>query len=157
MSEQRPRPLRGWGATDPERIGWRRNRDWIGRHTILAAIAGGVLAAAIGYAILSWVPALSATPRGDVRTVEQAAMRESYAASFEDALVQAVAQARIVELADRAVYADEGGDAAWAAGFRRGWADGWNDAIDAMRQASLEAGADPDSAEVGMLNNTLTR
>ena len=49
MSGQRPRPLRGWGEVDADRVGWRRNRDWIGRHTIIAVILGGAFAALIGH------------------------------------------------------------------------------------------------------------
>ena len=59
----------------------------------------------------------------------------------------------MIEFADRVVRRGEGGDAPWAIGFRNGWADGWNDALAAMRHASIDAGLGPDSIELRVLND----
>ena len=50
-----------------------------------------------------------------------------------------------------------GAESDWANGFRAGWSDGWNDALDAMRAASIDAGASEDSLELQTLNAALKR
>lgn len=157
MSERRARALEGWGESDPHRGTWRRNRDWVGRHTIAAAILGGALAALIGYALITFVDELSATPQGDIEAVENEAMQRSYAAAWEDALAVAMAEARTETIAELIGVDDRGGDAEWAVGFRDGWAAGWNDALDAMRQASEQAGLRANAPEFYILENTPRR
>ncbi len=157
VSGQRAPLLQGWGQTDPGSGTWRRNRDWIGRHTIAAAVLGAAFAALLGYAITEFAPGLSATPRGDVRAVEQAAMRESFEASYEAALAEAIAAVRVAALADEVVYAERGGGAEWALGFRDGWAKGWNEALAAMRAASEAAGLPPNAPEFYILDGAQAR
>ena len=157
MSEQRPRALEGWGQIDPNRGNWRRNRDWVGRHTILSLLLGAAAAALLGVAIMEFVAPLSATPQGDVAAVEEEAMQRSFAAAWEGALAAAIAQARTTAIAERIIERGAGGDAEWAAGFREGWAAGWNDALEAMRQASQEAGLPERAPEFYILENTPRR
>lgn len=157
MSERRARALEGWGQSDPHRGTWRRNRDWVGRHTIVAVILGGALAALIGYALITFVDELSATPQGDIEAIENEAMQRSYAAAWEDALAVAMAEARTETIAELIAVDDRGGDAEWAVGFRDGWAAGWNDALDAMRQASEQAGLRANAPEFYILENTPRR
>ena len=157
MSEQRPRALEGWGQIDPNRGNWRRNRDWVGRHTILSLILGAAAAALLGVAIMEFVAPLSATPQGDVTAVEEEAMQRAFAAAWEDALAAATAEARTTALAQRIIEDNAGHDAEWAKGFREGWAAGWNDALDAMRQASQDANLPDRAPEFYILDNTPRR
>lgn len=157
MSEQRPRALEGWGQIDPNRGNWRRNRDWVGRHTILSLILGAAAAALLGVAIMEFVAPLSATPQGDVTAVEEEAMQRAFAAAWEDALAAATAEARTTALAQRIIEDNAGHDAEWAQGFREGWAAGWNDALDAMRQASKDANLPDRAPEFYILDNTPRR
>ena len=157
MSEQRPRALEGWGQIDPNRGNWRRNRDWVGRHTILSLILGAAAAALLGVAIMEFVAPLSATPQGDVTAVEEEAMQRAFAAAWEDALAAATAEARTTAIAQRIIEDNAGGDAEWAQGFREGWAAGWNDALDAMRQASKDANLPDRAPEFHILDNTPRR
>ena len=157
MSERRARALEGWGQSDPHRGTWRRNRDWVGRHTIAAVILGGAVAALIGYALITFVDELSATPQGDIEAVENEAMQRSYAAAWEDALAVAMAEARTEALAELVVNADQGADAEWAIGFRDGWAAGWNDALDAMRQVSEQADLHANAPEFYILETAQRR
>ncbi len=153
MSEQRGRPLRGWGEVEADRVGWRRNRDWIGRHTIIAVILGGAFAALIGILATTCIAPLSTSPQGRIAEIEREARGAAFEAAWEGALTAAVFDARIVALADLVVNDAQVGDAPWAVGFRNGWADGWNDALEAMRDASLDSGARDGSPEVKMLDD----
>ena len=157
MSEQRARPLQGWGQGDPHRGTWRRNRDWIGRHTIAAAILGGALAALIGYAVATYVEPLSATPQGDATAAERAAMERAYAETWDAALAAATVDARAVALAELIVEGGQGGDAPWAAGFREGWTAGWNEALEAMREASEQSGYSERAPEFHILESAQRR
>ena len=157
MSERRARALEGWGQTDPHRGTWRRNRDWVGRHTIAAVILGGAVAALIGYALITFVDELSATPQSDIEAVENEAMQRSYAAAWEDALALAMAEARTEAIAALVVERGQGADAPWALGFREGWAAGWNEALEAMRKASEEAGYPERAPEFYILESAQRR
>ena len=157
MSAQRPRPLRGWGEVDADRVGWRRNRDWIGRHTIIAVILGGAFAALIGILATNFIAPLSTSPQGRIAEIEREARGAAFAEAWEGALAAAVIDARIVALADLLAEDAQGADAPWATGFRDGWAHGWNEALDAMRDASLDSGARPGSPEVKMLDDVPRR
>ena len=157
MSQQRPRPLRGWGEVDADRVGWRRNRDWIGRHTIIAVILGGAFAALIGILATNFIAPLSTSPQGRIAEIEREARGAAFAEAWEGALAAAVIDARIVALADLLAEDAQGADAPWAIGFRDGWADGWNGALEAMRDASLDSGARPGSPEVKMLDDVPRR
>lgn len=134
---------------------WMPRRDWIGRHIVAAAIAGGIAAALLGWAIFAFVKpwstdALLTTARNRYEAAEEArsaGFQQGYDEAFDDALAAAVEAARISALIDLAVHSDEGGGSPWAMGIRRGWADGWNDALEAMRQASIDAGVPPNATE----------
>ena len=157
MSERRRRALEGWGEADPHRGTWRRNRDWVGRHTILAVLLGGAVAALVGVALLEFVDPLSATPQGNAAAIEQEAMQAAYAAVWDTALAEAIAEARTTALADLVVSGEQGGETEWALGFREGWASGWNEALQAMRQASLDADLPERAPEFYILDSALRR
>ena len=72
-------------------------------------------------------------------------------------LAAAIAQARTTAIAERIIERGAGPDAEWAQGFRQGWAAGWNDALEAMRQASQEAGLPDRAPEFYILDNTPRR
>ncbi len=65
-----------------------------------------------------------------------------------DAIEEQVTLTIAVHLIEQGV----GTDSKWAEAFRSGWADGWNDALEAMRVASLEAGANANSPELAALD-----
>ena len=89
--------------------------------------------------------------------IEAQATREAYDRSLDRAIDAATARARLIDFADRIVHRGESADAPWPIGFREGWTNGWNDAIAAMRSASIDAGAAPDSIEINTLNETQPR
>ena len=157
MSGEPPTPPRDYGPPVPERLSPPRPRDWLGRHTIAALIAGAACAAIIGWFLLAGAAELEANPPPAAARFENQVLHEAYDEAWDQALEAAIAEARVIEFADRVVRRGEGGDAPWAIGFREGWTNGWNDAIAAMRSASLNAGAVPASIELTTLNDTPPR
>lgn len=134
---------------------WMPRRDWIGRHIVVAAIVGGIAAALLSWVLFAFIKPwdsdalLSAARNADEAAEEarNAGFQQGYDEVFDDALAAAVEAARVSALIDLVIHSGAGGDAAWAMGVRHGWADGWNDALDAMRQTSVDAGVPPDATE----------
>ena len=113
---------------------------------------GAAAAALIGWAVLEVVPSMLQTTARDIRAIGQQALSEAYIAEYDEAYPAAVLERLTYELAQLVTESDAEVESAWAEGVRRGWADGWNDALDAMRAASLEAGAATGSSELRALN-----
>ena len=153
MSGEPPTPPRDYGPPVPERLSPLRPRDWLGRHTIAALIAGAACAAIIGWFLLAGAAQLQPNPRAAAARFENQVLHEAYDEAWDQALEAAIAEALVIEFADRVVRRGEGGNAPWAIGFRDGWADGWNDALTAMHHASIDAGLSPDSIELTVLND----
>ena len=157
MSGEPPTPTRDYGPPVPERLSPPRRRDWLGRHTLAALVAGAAGAAILGWFLLTLVVWVHEHPLVTAATIEDQAIREAYDGALDQAIDAAIARARLIEFTDRIVHGGESADAPWAIGFREGWTNGWNDAIAAMRSASIDAGAAPDSIEIKTLNETQPR
>ena len=157
MNGEPPTPPRDYGPPVPERLSPPRRRDWLGRHTLAALVAGAACAAILGWFLLTLVVQVYPHLRVTAAKIEAQATREAYDDSLDRAIDAATARARLIDFADRIVHGGEAVDAPWAIGFREGWATGWNDAIAAMRSASIDAGAAPDSIEIKTLNETQPR
>ena len=151
MSEQAPPPP--YGPRIPEHLSRGRRPDWLGRHTVAGLLAGGACAAILGWFLFAGLALLEANPPPAAARFENQVLHEAYDEAWDQALEAAIAEALVIEFADRVVRRGEGGDAPWAIGFRDGWADGWNDALAAMRHASIDAGLGPDSIELRVLND----
>ena len=157
MNGEPPTPPRDYGPPVPERLSPPRRRDWLGRHTLAALVAGAACAAILGWFLLTLVVQVYPHLRVTAAEIEAQATREAYDDSLDRAIDAATARARLIDFADRIVHRGQGADTPWAIGFREGWTNGWNDAIAAMRSASLNAGAAPDSIELTTLSDTPPR
>ena len=157
MSGEPPTPPRDYGPPVPELLSPPRPRDWLGRHTLAALIARAACAAILGWFLLTLVVQVYPHLRVTAAEIEAQATREAYDDSLDRAIDAATARARLIDFGNRIVHRGESADAPWAIGFHEGWANGWNDAIAAMRSASLNAGAAPDSIELTTLNDTPPR
>ena len=151
-----PRSWRGWVPS---------NRSWLDAHTIAAAVFGAASAALISWVVLSFLNPWSTdgflrSAHNVVRSAdeaEQAAAQQAYDDAYDEALAAAVEWERIAALGDLVVNAGEGENSAWAEEFRRGWAAGWNEALDAMRAAAIEAGIPPNASDFRALDATPRR
>lgn len=76
MSAPQSPGIRGWGRHGRHFTDWRRERSWLGRHTLLAALAG----LALPIIIAALAGAFDATPpQAALAPAEDAALPESYA------------------------------------------------------------------------------
>ncbi|MDE2989143.1 MAG: hypothetical protein OXT70_14020 [Chloroflexota bacterium] len=122
------------------------------KRTLTWFTIGAATAALMGWALLEILPSTMQTSASDIREITQQALSAAYIAEYDDAYPAAVTERLTYELAQLVVGSDADVESAWAEGVRRGWADGWNDALDAMRAASTEAGAATGSSEQKALN-----
>ncbi len=141
--------LEGWGTEDRERSWWRRGRDPIGRHTMVAAVLGVLFAALVG----ATLDPLNLRTSDDLRRAELAAYEAAYAAVESEGYADGLPYGEVQHLGERIVTAGEGDDAAYAQRFRAGWTQGWNDALEAMRQAALEQGLPDGYTEYRVLDS----
>ena len=125
--------LESWGTDEVESSWWRRGRDPIGRHTMVAAVLGVLLAALIG----ATLDPLNLRTADDLRRAELAAYKEAYASVDAEGYADGLPYGED-EALGRRIVAEDVGDTAYAEQFRLGWQAGWNEAIEAMR-ASAEA------------------
>ena len=127
------------------------------RRTLTWFTIGAVTAALIGWALLQVLPSTMQTSASDIRELTQQALNAAYIAEYDKAFSTAVTERLTYELAQLVIGSDAVVESAWAGGVRSGWVEGWNNALDAMRAASLEAGAEPDSLELAALEATPRR
>ena len=152
MSERRTK-LEFWGTDEVERVWWKRGRDPIGRHTMVAAVLGVLLAALIGAAF----DPLNLRTADDLRRAELAAWELAYAAIEADGYADGVPYGEVEHLGAEIVASGAGGDSAYAQRFRVGWQAGWNDALDALRAAAEEQGLPAGYTEFRVLEQTARR
>lgn len=145
--------LGGWGTEDRERSWWRRGRDPIGRHTMVAAVLGVLFAALVG----ATLDPFNLRTSDDLRRAELAAYEAAYAAVESQGYADGLPYGEVQHLGERIVTAGEGGDAAYAQRFRAGWTQGWNDALEAMRQAALAQGLPDGYTEYRVLDSLSPR
>ena len=135
MSERRTR-LEGWGREDRERSWWRRGYDPIGRHTMVATVLGVLLAALIG----ATLDPFNLRTSDDLKRAEQAAYDTAYAAVEPEGYADGLPYGEVQHLGLRIVEEGAGAESPVGEQFRLGWRQGWNDAIDAMRESAIEVG-----------------
>ena len=135
MSDRRQR-LEGWGTEDRERSWWRRGYDPIGRHTMIAAVLGVLLAALIG----ATLDPFNLRTSDDLKRAEVAAYELAFAAIQQQGYTDGVPFGEVEHLGQRIVVDGVGVDSGYGRRFNAGWTQGWNDALDAMRQAAINDG-----------------
>ena len=141
--------LEGWGTEDRERSWWRRGRDTIGRHTMVAAVLGVLFAALVG----ATLDPFNLRTSDDLRRAELATYEAAYAAVESEGYADGLPYGEVQHLGERIVTAGEGDDAAYAQRFRAGWTQGWNDALEAMRQAASAQGLPDGYTEYRVLDS----
>lgn len=122
------------------------------KRTLTWFVLGAGTAALIGWALLEILPSTMQTSASDIREITHQALSAAYIAEYDDAYPAAVTERLTYELAQLVVGSDADVESVWAEGVRRGWADGWNDALDAMQAASIAAGAATGSRELTALD-----
>ena len=137
--------IRGWGRGSGGG-GWRGSRDPIGLHTAVAAVLGIVVAALIG-AVFDPFNFQTADDRA---RAERAAYEVAFAEARPGGELAGVPYGRTEWIGER-LAADAGTTGAWADAFRQGWAEGWNDALDAMHREAVDAGLPPGYTEFDVL------
>ena len=147
MSEQRT-TLSGWGEGEIEHVWWKRGRDPIGRHTMVAAIAGVLLAALVG-AIFD---PLNMQTQDDIRRAERAAHAEAYDETEPLGYTDGVPYGEVEHLGQRIVDEGQGAETSYGASFSEGWREGWNDAIVAMESVATEVGLEEGYTEFRVLD-----
>lgn len=146
------RGIRGWGRGSADTGGWRRSRDPIGRHTMIAAILGVIAAALIG----ATADPFNFQTADDRRRAEQAAYDTAFNEARPLGETDGVPHGRTEWIGSR-LQADPAATGPWADAFRQGWAQGWNDALDAMHKAATQAGLPPGYTEFDVLDATPRR
>ena len=152
MSEQRHR-LTGWGEGDTESVWWKRGRDPIGRHTMVAVIMGVVVAAIVG----ALFDPLNMQTADDIRRAEEAAHAEAYVAAEPLGYRDGVPYGEVEYLGAQIVGSDDGAESPYGASFSDGWREGWNDALDAMRASAMETGLPEGYTEYRVLDEMTRR
>ena len=135
---------------------WQSPQEAVKR-TLAWFLIGAAIAALLGWVLLEALPDALQTSARDIREIRQQALHHAYVAEYDDAYAAAVADRVTFELAQLVLESHRDADSAWTEGVHRGWAEGWNDALDAMLAASIEAGAEPDSLELNALNGAARR
>ena len=152
MSERRTK-LEFWGTDEVERVWWKRGRDPIGRHTMIAAVLGVLLAALIG----ALFDPLNLQTADDLERAENAAWELAYAEIEASGYADGVPYGEVEHLGAEIVAARAGADSSYAQQFRVGWQAGWNDALDALRQSAEAEDIPPDYTEFRVLDQTARR
>jgi len=143
MSRQPRRPrqhgLSNYRSRDPAAgAWWQRGADFTGINSILAFVVAVALVAVVGVVF----DPLNVTTEFDLPEVELAAFDATYDVAYQEGRQRGFEIGRQRHLVRLGLEHGDG-DADWVRGLRAGWADGWNDALDAMLQATeSEAPAD---------------
>lgn len=136
MSQPERTRLSGWERDDAPGAWWRRGRDPIGRHTLIAAVLGVLAAALIG----AFLDPFSLNTADDRANAEERSWQAAYDRVYDDAFAGGVPEGRADWIADQLVDRAAAANSEWADAFRAGWRDGWQSAIAAMRAAAEQAG-----------------
>lgn len=147
-SESEPR----YGPRDPLRLRASLPPHQQIRPTLTWFLVGAVAAGVMGWLALLLAAEIIGSESQRIRDIRYESASNAYSLVISEAVSAAVEDRVTFEIARALSEPGVGPDSAWADGFRRGWADGWNDALDAMQAVSLEAGAAPDSLELAALD-----
>ncbi len=146
MSGQRR--LEGWGSSDREQPWWRRGYDPIGRHTMVAAVLGVLMAALIG----ATLDPFNLRTADDLRRAETAAYEVAYAAVEAEGNADGLPFGEVQHLGERIVIDGEGAETLYGQQFSSGWKRGWNDALDALRNSAEAEGLPANYTEFRVLD-----
>ena len=157
MSLGQPIPPPPGGSRDLVRLAmWRSSHEDLKR-TMAWFLTGMAIAAIAGWVTLEVLPTTRQTSAREIRAIGEQAVTDAFVAEYDDAYAHALTERIAYELVLLALAPEADAASAWVDGVRRGWVEGWNDALDAMRAASLEAGADADSSEMAALDDAVRR
>lgn len=142
-------PLANYRSEDTSgRVWWKRNADPVGWHSIVAFALAIALVAVVGVTL----DPLGVTTEFDLPEREQAAFDESYATARLAALETWTDRGRREALVAEAIGA-AATRSPWVRGVRAGWSDGWNGALDALKEASeAHAPREELDRELGLLD-----
>ena len=134
--------LRNYRSVDTSGgVWWKRNRDPIGLHSVLAFTLAVVLVAVVGVTL----DPLGVTTVYDLPEEERKAFDVAYVSARETGLATGMEQGRNQALVELAL-AETANGSPWVEGVRAGWSDGWNQALSALTDAS-EASAPDEELE----------
>ena len=150
---QRRRPLEGWGSGDRQRSWWRRGYDPIGRHTMVATVMGVLIAALIG----ATLDPFNLRTADDLERAELRAYELAYAEVEADGYADGRPYGEVQHLGERIVDDGQGADTIYGEQFRIGWIQGWNDALEAMREAAIAEELPADYTELRVLEAMVRR
>ena len=137
------------GRRLPPRERIRPNLTWF--------LIGAVTAIILGWLVITVIGETVVSQERQIDRIRYEALESTFYATIEDADRDAGEELITLEIAKILSDRQVGAESDWANGFRAGWSDGWNDALDAMRAASIDAGATEDSLELQTLNAALER
>ena len=152
MSE-RPRRLEGWGTEDRQRSWWRRGYDPIGRHTMVATVLGVLIAALVG----ATADPFNLRTADDLRRAEVLAYDIAFADVQDEGYAAGVPYGEVQYLEEEIVDERAGEDSPYAEQFRRGWTEGWNAALAALRAAAVAEELPPEYTEFRVLDSLPVR
>lgn len=148
MSQQQHR-LQGWNTEAREQSWWRRGYDPIGRHTMVAAVLGVLIAALVG----ATADPFNLRTADDLRRAEAMAYEIAFADVQDDGYAAGVPFGEVQYLEAEIVEEGAGGDGPYAQQFRSGWTEGWNEALEALREAALAEGLPSGYTEFRVLDS----
>lgn len=157
MTQQPPQAEPEYGPGDPLRSGASLPPYQRIRLDLTWFLVGAVTAAVLGWLALLLAAEIIGSESSRITQIRNEAASAAYQLAIDQAVSQALDDEVTVEIAQQLAGQDVGRDSPWADGFRRGWADGWDDALDAMRAASIEAGAADNSPELALLDAEVRR
>ena len=153
-SQENPPP---YGPREPLRLGALLPPQERIRHSLTWFLVGAIIAAALGWLVIALAGEVIGSEAERIVRIRYEAIESSFEATIVDAVATAREERTTLEIARRVVDQGVGADSDWANSFRQGWADGWDDALDAMRAASVEAAASIGSQELRTLDATPRR
>ena len=115
-------------------------------------LVGAVIAALVGWLGLLLAGEIVESEAERIAKIKNDSALAAYSLAIAEAEAEAIEDQVTLEIARLLMESDSAPGSNWANAFRSGWADGWNDALDAMGAASLEAGAAADSPELAALD-----
>lgn len=125
-------PLSNYRSEDTSgRVWWKRNADPVGWHSIVAFALAIAFVAVVGVTL----DPLGVTTEFDLPEREQVAFDQSYAAARQTAQETWTERGRREALIAEAL-SSAADRSPWVQGARAGWSEGWNGALDALKEAS---------------------
>lgn len=150
---QRRTSLNTWGTEDRDDSWWRRGRDPIGRHTMVATVMGVLMAALIG----ATLDPFNLRTADDLRRAEEAAYDVAFAAIEAEGYADGLPFGEVEHIGEQIVQRGEGDETLFGLQFELGWTAGWNEALEAMREAAIAQGLPENYTEFQVLEEIQRR